>query len=467
MKRRFKTCLAGILVIAMVIGMVPYSALSAGNTVEAATTKQKSPVSYDLSKGDYLVSGNCTVTDSKGNEVILDADNPVLTDPDDYTIVTTTEDTVYSQVVSLYLLGDVNLDGKAGQAADHVALVALTQGKALSSAAEHAADLDNDETISATDVDLMNDIVVGTIQLKEVESKYHVPAVTYDYLGGDEVMPIVGFYGPYYGPLENNKSDDFLNDTTYQMIKNSGINLINYTVNRVGDGYQGLEYLQKAMALGEEYGIGYYVSDFDLNPERPAVARTATEQATDIAIDSEEAPTTADIAQQISKYSYFENYLGTNVSDEPYLNQYEYNVEDGWKMVNNQLKYYDWTAYTMNQFTNNIGFVNSINPSTEWMYYQTPFAEGLDIVAKAVDSKLLSYTSYPFSSGRNLTDDRSNTTKDRTDGTVTDYEYWAYYYEGLWETRAAAIEKGIPFWTYVAAGGDWRDGSESTETVDA
>lgn len=53
-----------------------------------------------------------------------------------------------------------------------------------------------------------------------------------DFLNDRDVMPIVGFYGPKEVEYESSKgwkTPDYLTDRYYEMIKESGINLINYT----------------------------------------------------------------------------------------------------------------------------------------------------------------------------------------------------------------------------------------------
>lgn len=94
----------------------------------------------------------------------------------------------------------------------------------------------------------------------------------------------------------------------------------------------------------------------------------------------------------------------------------------------------------MNGFTNNVGFLNSVDPAATWMYNKTTFRQGLEAVAKDAGAKVLSYTSYPFEGG-----------------TSVENGDWTYYYQGLWGARAVAAENGVPFWSYVAAGGDMRD----------
>lgn len=625
-KKRFKKHIAVFVATALLVSIMP-SSIRFGTKLKASAATstmqevvEQSPVSYDLSDGNYLLSGDCTVYDSVGNVVEVSADTPILSSPGDYTILTVANDVTYSRLVLLYYVGDVDLNGTSWETSDASLLSEMLQGVSVKyqvgSAAEYAADIDNDQCVGVKDLELLQEVIdttptelmadisthngapaergilnngeyvlytkkgtmtcssdrftnlpiylknlhyvrnsnfqgikatarrdcyfyvlgvqsvaeelqqegfvqvarydAGTLATdyshpnhpttkewflmeKWVEAgekvsfgenawgtlmsslvkieldqpsdptermlhKYHVSAVTYDYLGGDEVMPIVGFYGPYYGPLDNNKRYNFLTDEIYQKIQECGINLINYSWNSVGDTYSDT-YLYQAMALGEKYGIGYYVQDYRLNPELSTEARLGNAAAENLEEGSVNEPTLEDVAEMIGKYSYFESYLGTHVKDEPYLNQYDDYKESSVKVYNSQLKFYDWTATLLNSFANNIGFMNSIAPSAEYMYYSTSFKAGLTELATKIGAKLFSHTSYPFSGGWNLTDESADT-KVVYNGTKTAFEHWAYYYQGLWDSRSAALEHDVAFWAYTAAGGDWRDNVTNEETDD-
>lgn len=355
MKKYVKRYLTGILVLAMSVGFnwgihIPdvLETVSAANGENSGTVKLWKSVSYNLEDGGYLVAENCTVTDQYGNLVSLDVNNPVLTIPGDYTVHGVKDDSPYNQRISLYRVGDVNLNGIPGEDADFAALDSMLSGVPLKykvkCAAEYAADLDNDGKVGIKDHELLYLVVRIPSALDEVLKKYHTPALTYDYLGGDEVMPIIGFYGPYYGPLENGKYYDFLTDDTYRLVKECGINLIDYTVNRVDDGYDGLTYLRKALELAERYGIGYYLGDFRLNPEVSEAARANEEAAVNVETGSPSELTTADIAHLVGAYACYESYLGTNVRDEPYMNQFDSYLDTNLAIYNSQLKFFDWAA---------------------------------------------------------------------------------------------------------------------------
>ncbi len=402
--------------------------------------QEKTPVSYDLADGDYLASGQCTVADADGEIVTLASNDPTIKDPGDYTILTKAGSFQYKQKVSLYRIGDVDLNGTAGERADLEALEKLVNGVSLKyaadCAAEYAADLNNDEKVGAKDLELMQNIANKTTTLQAVLDKYHVPTISYDYLGGDEVMPIAGYFTPYF-----NSTYNYLTNEIYQLIKESGVNiLIGNTGNTFND-----DYIYRALELGEKYGLGYYVEDLFMNPERPTSATTASN------VDKTEGPTFAEIAEQVGKYSYHENYLGTYVVDEPTGNKYTVGTTaEELAIYNKQLQFFDWLASKMNSFTNNIGYINIA--STIWTYHTSDFKTTYDELKNDCNAKLFSYDYYPFASGKTVEGGMFNSVL-------------GDYYSSLWQTREKSLQHGVPFWAFVEAGGDFRD-SKSTDATD-
>lgn len=397
--------------------------------------KEQTPVSYNLqgSKG-YLVTGNCAVTDANGDAVTVDAKNPVITTPGDYVLLTTAGSYQYSRKVTLYLIGDVNLDGTAGQSDDLSALEEMLNGKAsidqLDCAAAYAADLDNNEKVDRKDLELLQSVVNGGTTLERVMEQYHVDALSFDYIGGDEVMPIVGYYGPY------SKQIDYINDDIFSKIQKSGINMINYSFNAIGEGNSSAA--MKTLELAEKYGIGYFVDDFNLNPEYDA--------NTGKPISSPKLPTVKEFSEMLGEYAYFESFLGTHVADEPSPN--------GSTLVpDRQLKYFDWTAQQLNQYVNTVGFINVYADNGKGFFdnAKTTYGKYCDDLIQSTDAKVLSFDDYPFV---HMSGDK-------------DYsiDLQPCYFKSLWNTRNKAQEYGIPFWGYVQAGGDYAENAHATNPL--
>lgn len=153
------------------------------------TDKERMDASYELTDANpsYLVTGTATVL-KNGVEVALSEDCAISM-PGDYEVITDLTDKAirYHQKVVLYRIGDVDLNGTAGEASDLTALekIYTTTSFEANSAAEKAADLDNDGRVDAEDWQLMKQICSATdsaTELKAVKEKYHPAAKSYDYL---------------------------------------------------------------------------------------------------------------------------------------------------------------------------------------------------------------------------------------------------------------------------------------------
>ncbi len=417
------------------------------------TEAERREVSYNLEDGAYLVSGNAVVL-KNGNEVALT--DCAITTPGDYEIITNVSEngTKYSQNVALYILGDVDLNGTAAEENDLVALEAIytsTSFKA-NSAAEKAADLDNDGMVDAEDWQLMKQILADTdsaAELKAVKDKYHVAAKTYDYLGGNDVMPIVGYYGPY-----NNEGKDFLTDAYFKLVKDVGINLVNYSQNSaVGDAE--FAYVTQALELAEQNQIGYFLNDFTLNTD---ISSTNTDAGAD-----NEPLSATDLASKIGRYGYYDSFLGIHITDEPVYkgsavydqeqSNYEGKLLENYTDVSTQLNTYSNLTGYINlapedsayvNFSEDNWFSSLFNPDVD--YFDEYFAQ---YMANA-KPQLISIDDYPFN--------------DNADEGVTNA---SGYFRTLSKTRAESQNATIPFWWYVQAGGNFQNTDASTYSYDA
>ena len=87
-----------------------------------------------------------------------------------------------------------------------------------------------------------------------------VVTFSFDFLGGTDVMPIGGFYGPMDKSYSarGQKLPDYYTDEFFSKLAECGINVL---------AYAGADYAvdpdltMKVLDLGEKYGIGIYVTD--------------------------------------------------------------------------------------------------------------------------------------------------------------------------------------------------------------
>ena len=386
-------------------------------------------VAYDLSKGAYLLTG-ADYFYVNGKKM---PSGTVLAAPNDYMVERVVDGQVAdSKLIALYYLGDVNLDGSAFQSGDPVwkdghALSGIVNYGTPMKSAMKAADINNDGKVTQADFDAFV-IIRGDVTKKdEVLSQYHTDAVSYEYLGGKDVMPIGGFYGPY--------NDTTITDGMFQLIKESGVNLITYTP---ANAETNENWLQQALVLAEKYGIGVFVSDDGLNViEKDANGNVTGQQV----VSSVE-----DLAAQMAAYSNYDSFLGINVVDEPKGAAdwaTETNKDDA-DTYYKRYNYYRDLAKAILPYTNITSYINmhgsqGVDKGTYSAYVSQ--------IAKDVD--VLSFDTYPYFE------------KDA----YTRLTRLAAYLESLDIVRQAAQDNGKAFWSYVQAGTDFRDDSSDSATA--
>ena len=388
-----------------------------------------SDVTYELSStSGYLVTGSGDVfVDGVSTDV-----GTALTKPGDYVIQTVVSPTeIYIQNVSLYKVGDVNMGGGDEWTADDQGeLERIVKYGTTSTAAMKAADINNDGKVAKSDLTLIKKVVKGELTKSEVMEKYHTPAVTYNFLGGDSVMPIGGYYGPY--------NAQNITESVYKAIAQSGINLIvKSEMDYANEDTRAL--LEKGLEYAEKYGIGVYVYDTRLNP---ITASNSIVSAHNYVSDKTE------LATLLGDYSRYQSYLGNMIVDEPIAD-----IEDGWTSWDENLisrfKWYKGITTALNSYDNHIGYVNLLGQYHMQKLNGTKYIDSyetyLRIIGKSM--KLLSFDSYPFYE------------EDGVSGGLTPY------LRSLGTTSKVAREDGYPFWSYIQAGTDFRDDSSDGATT--
>ena len=404
---------------------------------EAATEddiKRLTAITYDMSKQpEYLLIGEDITVN--GTERLV---GDTLTKPGDYLIQYTAKGTTYRQQVGLYLVGDVDLDGNVTTASDLSRMQSyIEDGKAFSDAARMAADMNNDNVVDEADLDELLRIVNASdskTALKKSKDKYHVPASYYDFLGGDEVMPVFGFFGPFDWPDAN--PNNLLKDDVFKRIKDVGVNLISYTpYDYYNEDFQeGKENVDKTLDFTDKYGIGYYLCDDRLNTKydyKPAK------------YDINATPNTpVQTATYLSDYAYHPSYLGSNIMDEPSKDGY---AKNGWPETRNW-KYFKDAAEGLNRYVNYEGYVNHCPEDAPWFLAEddvTPdinlYSEYWDQFVQEAKPHVLSIDDYPF-----------------TDRETEDVTNAKGYFTSLLTVRQKALDNDLPFWTYVQAGGQFK-----------
>ena len=385
-------------------------------------------VSYRLSStSGYLLTGS---GDLFVDGVSVDVGS-TLTMPGDYVIQNViSPDEIYIQNVTLYEVGDVNLGGgDEWTTADQGELERIIKYGTTSTAAKKAADINNDGKVAKSDLTLIKKVVKGELTKEEVLEKYYTPAITYDFLGGNSVMPIGGYYGPY--------NAQNITENIYKAIAESGINLIAKSeMDYANEDSRAL--LEKGMGYAEKYKIGVFVYDTRLNK---------ITASNGVVTDHSYVSNASTLGSLLGDYSKYPSYLGNMIVDEPIAN-----IEDGWKdWAENRVDRYKWyegITTALNAYDNQMGYVNLLGQhhmQQKEGYVYMNYAAYLRAIGKS--NKVLSFDSYPFWE------------KTGASGGLIPY------LKSLGIISQVAREDGYPFWSYIQSGTDFRDdGSEGTTT---
>lgn len=390
---------------------------------------ERADVAYDLSKGAYLLTG-ADYFYVNGKKM---ASGTILNTPNDYIIEQIIDGVaVAKQKVSLYYIGDVNLDGSAFVEGDPVwmdghALQGIVNYGTPVKAAQLAADINNDGKVTQADFEEFVKIRSDVSQADEIISKYHTASKYYTYLGGQDVMPIGGFYGPY--------SDETLTDAVYQLIADSGINLITYSgIDAASDANR----LQQTLALAEKYGIGVFVNDSAMNTITNDEEGNVTANSSVTSIE--------ELAALMANYSGYDSFLGINVVDEPkgssdWATHSEYS-----DTYYKRYQYYEALAEALLPYAN---ITNYINMHGSQSVDSGKYRDYVDAIGEDVD--VLSFDTYLYFEDNTYPLLKINRLQS--------------YLESLDTIRQAALDSGKPFWSYVQAGSDYRDDSSDAATV--
>lgn len=227
---------------------------------------------------------------------------------------------------------------------------------------------------------------------------------------GENVMPIVGFYGPHSNDYGNSVTDN-----VYELVEEAGINLINYIPKTWSNKSHQSEILRN-LRYAEAHNIGLYVGGGSF---------------------SESNLTAEVIAETIAPYSQYDSFKGIFVADEPGVQNLYYptsnGVQDpGWSEL--WLDGCAKLAKAVNQYCNLNGYINLFPYVDYYAVNQNAddYRQYMEEYITETEARVLSYDNYVF---------------DQMD--------MANYFENLSLAREKSLQHNVPFWPYVQAG-NWR-----------
>jgi len=248
-----------------------------------------------------------------------------------------------------------------------------------------------------------------------------VYSVTYDVMGGKDVMPIGGFVGPYMsgGSVDGNSMPNFIDEEYFQLMQDAGVNMFVYMPDRY-EAAPGA--MKQVLEYGEKYGIGTFMNSLPL--EVLIGSRLGTELITPSDIDKEWL---YDKIMETSSYLNYKSYLGLWVVDEPFPNNQLKNLKlvmDA--LVDLDVPNVDFYGNICGRWTGLSTFWNTCSPTT-FDDYAAEFME--------IPFKMLSVTQYPFAE------------LDRGDAGLT-----KSLFDDLSVFRKLANDYGVPLWRMMNAG---------------
>lgn len=274
---------------------------------------------------------------------------------------------------------------------------------------------------------------------KEVYSLY------YEYLGGEDVMPIGGFYVPHAsgGSTDGNAKPDLLTDYYFDALEKAGINTLFYSPDRWTTGGSNTN-IKKALDLCEKYGLGYYVDTYYVLGQLGTRTEKYPIENMELATEAgkQKLSQIIDDILDDGKGGKRNCVLGILGVDEPFTEQLPNLgvLHDAFYSLEN--------TRGMDVYINSIGYWAGEN---NFWGYSDPigFDEYLQKYFELVQPTMLSVTQYPYTSAK---------TPETTVVSLLNDMLSVY--------RKYANQYGVPFWRMLQAGGQWNDTAEWIPSVD-
>lgn len=253
------------------------------------------------------------------------------------------------------------------------------------------------------------------IEPMEAEESY---ALSFDIIGGKDVMPVGGFFGPYSATNFSPNAQtipDFFTDEYMQALADCGVNLLPHTdTDTSGD------LGTKLLDLGEKYGIGVYIKDNSI------LNMKGRNNKIDVDV----------VSAKLAQYRNHPAFCGMYVVDEPggesYWSKGDGNDMEDYKELTDVLH----NTCDVDIYTNLI----RINSKDQKDIYK----EYLEEYCQKMHPSAVTFDLYPWDEGN-------------TKG---------IYLYNFALARQAAQKYNLPLWTYLAAGSYWDDNVEGIESGD-
>ena len=292
---------------------------------------------------------------------------------------------------------------------------------------------DDEKTIDA-DVALYSEGMEYVTTEKGTPSKY--ASLTFDYLGGSDVMPIGGFYGPSSysgGSVDGNELKDLLSEEVFSAISDAGVNMIVYNRDMWLTGGDN-QIANKVLDLCEAYGIGNFM-------QLQYVEEQLGGKTSPYPVENMELKTQAgvnklqSILDELTQNGERECVIGLHGRDEPFTHEVK-NLSVFQDVFYNQLE----NNYGLTIFGNSLGYWTN-----EWNMFgycePITFKDYMNNYLQGANPSMLSFTQYIY--GGDKPQPEANVDRNL-------FDLLAVY-------RQYAIDEEKPFWRMLQAGGQQND----------
>lgn len=244
-----------------------------------------------------------------------------------------------------------------------------------------------------------------------------VASYSFDFIGGDDVMPIMGYFGPYGKPFSynGNKLPDMFSDEMFQLYADTGINMISHNDNDYAE-YPSV--VKKLLEQGEKYNIGIQVYD----------TRILDEAGAEMSIETMDA--------LLNEYANYPAYCGNYIIDEPGQESYLLATLNGTTIAD---------VAPIFQKMNELGFYGYGNLLGIISGKEDKYQAYIDEYIQSCNPPYLQYDMYPFDS-------------DSGHGQVE------RYFQNLSMIKASAEANNIPFWGFIQIGSQYNDAGAYFDT---
>jgi len=254
----------------------------------------------------------------------------------------------------------------------------------------------------------------GTISHNYTKTQEREPqpvySVSYDIIGGSDVMPLGVWWGPFRtnnNTVNGNSLPEYVSEKYFELLKDSGINIISVTPDNYSGGEKAVSSIEKALNLSKDYNIGYFMHDSN----------------------TYSIPTSQAMLERVSSYINHEAVVGIHMKDEPRANEF-----DGISFL---YKNYDALGLESKHLFTNL--LPSIASNLSGTGDPMSFEEYIDAFLTKVNARFLSYDRYPFTYY----------------GQGSDTQFSLF--QELSALRRVSEKHQVPFWCFIQAGSQWND----------